>query len=172
VQSGKITVTLKPMRNGETVTLSDVSLDSTVHDVKVQYASKGNLIQDKIKLLLNKKPAADLKTLKDLGIESDVEFSVMLMAGAAAAPASSAASAQAADVTSGVTAPLSSAPGSESASAEAESAATAAAVNTTTDMLKSDEFWADLQAFLTQRLRDKEQSEKLAKLFKGAWKQQ
>ena len=80
-----MTATVKPMKGGETVTISDLTVDSTIHDVKTQFAQKSSLQQDKIRLLLNKKPAADLKSLKDLGVEGDtVEFSAMIMGGGGA----------------------------------------------------------------------------------------
>src|ERR1700761_5417342 len=75
-----ITATLKPMRVGETVTIEDITLNTTIHDLKSQYAQRSGQPLDKIKLLLNKKPAADLKTLKELGVEGDAELSVMIMA--------------------------------------------------------------------------------------------
>lgn len=180
------------MRSGETVTISDLSLDSSIHDVKSQYAAKSGHAQEKIKLLLNKKPAADLKTLKDLGVEGDVEFSVMLMAGGTT-PSQTPAAEKADPVLSVPTPAQAPAPkpaveadadkmeidseaphpGSEKAQAETEespaSKAPGAGGPTGPGALNTMEFWSDLQDFLTQRLRDKEEAERLVKVFKQAW---
>jgi hypothetical protein len=153
------------MRGGETIALSDVALDSTIFDLKTQYAAKSGLQQDKIKLLYNKKPAADLKTLKDLGVEADAELSVMIMGGAtAASPAATAAPApQTID-------PATSAPPSERAQAEAGESKAPVGPATAAEFLQTDEFWSDLQAFLSQRLRDEKEAQVLAGVFKEAWK--
>lgn len=37
------------------------------------------------------------------------------------------------------------------------------------ETLKNEEFWSDLKGFLTQRLRDEAQGEKVYGLFRGAW---
>ncbi|EME43005.1 hypothetical protein DOTSEDRAFT_53942 [Dothistroma septosporum NZE10] len=175
--SKTITATLKPMRNGETITLPSIALDTTIHDLKTQYASKTSIPQDKIKVLYNKKPVADLKTLKDIGIEGDAELSLMIMGGGGGTPR-----AQSPAVTAEkerVPVPdmkadsmdvdeKTSAPESEKATAEAEEkkeAQGAAAI------LKTDEFWADLGGFLSQRLRDDEVAARLLTVFKSASKQ-
>lgn len=169
------------MRNGETVTLSAITLDTTIHEIKTEYAAKSGLQQDKIKLLLNKKPAADLKTLKDLGVENDVELSVMLMAGAsgtprsespavvekAAAPASAQATGDAMDVDP---AERTGAPDSEEVAAQAEVENAPHQDDGVSDVLKSEEFWDDLKGFLSQRLRDEGEGERLAKVFRGSVK--
>lgn len=62
--------------------------------------------------------------------------------------------------------PPDSAPLSEHAQAEAE--ALPHAHDTATQMLQSDEFWADLKDFLVQRLRDEDQGERLVRLFRSA----
>lgn len=166
------------MKGGEIVTLSNIALDSTIFEIKSQYASKTGLQQDKIKVLLNKKPTQDLKTLKDLGIEKDVEFSIMIMGGAGGTPR-----AQSPAVVEKTPAPAPAqpapdtgdkmdidektpAPESEKAAAEAEKMDTSA--DSAEAMLKTDGFWSDLQAFLTTRLKDEAQGEKLSKLFRQA----
>ena len=172
-----MTATLKPMRSGvgDAVTLSDITLDSTIHDLKSSFAQKSGQPQDKIKLLLNKKPAADLKTLKELGVDGDVEFSVMVMGAAgtisgapspavekkeppfpAAAPAT-----DKMDIDSGAPAPE-----SEKAQAKAQAPPS---TNDAAGILRSEEFWADLKDFLSQRLRDHKGGEELAKVFREAW---
>lgn len=36
------------------------------------------------------------------------------------------------------------------------------------DVLATDEFWADLQAFLVQRLKDEKEGERVWKAFRGS----
>ena len=160
------------MRSGETITLADITLDSSIHDVKTQYAQKSGQPQDKIKLLLNKKPAADLKTLKELGVEGDVEFSVMVMGGAGATPSATPSAVETTDPIAAA-APAademeidSQAPAPESEKAQAKAAPSVA--NTAAEILKTEEFWADLKGFLVQRLRDQGEGEKLAQVFREA----
>jgi hypothetical protein len=74
------------MRGGETVQIPDLALETSIYEVKDQYAKQTSLPHEKIKVLLNKKPAADLKTLKELGVTGDVEFSVMVLGGGGATP--------------------------------------------------------------------------------------
>ncbi|KAF2163527.1 hypothetical protein M409DRAFT_68448 [Zasmidium cellare ATCC 36951] len=176
--SSTLTATLKPMRAGETITLPSITLDTTIHDLKTQYASQTGLAQDKIKLLYNKKPAQDLKTLKDLGVSGDVELSVMIMGGSGGTPR-----AQSPAVTPKSEAPekeavpqaggdamdvdeKSPAPESEKATAEAGKTAESGAG----ELLKGEEFWDDLKGFLSQRLRDEKEGEKLVGVFRQAWK--
>ncbi|KAK3112270.1 hypothetical protein LTR53_011627 [Teratosphaeriaceae sp. CCFEE 6253] len=174
-----ITATLKPMRGGgDPITVSDLTLTSTIHDIKTSYAQQSGQQQDKIKLLLNKKPAADLKTLSELGVEGEsVEFSVMLMGGTSSAattpavekgepamPVVSGGSGDKMDVDSTGPAPAAApAPESEKAQAEAEPK-----TGTVEEMLKGEEFWADLKGFLVQRLRDEGEAETLAAVFREA----
>lgn len=167
------------MRAGETVSLPTTTLDSTIHDLKVQYSQKTSIAQDKIKLLLNKKPANDLKTLKDLGVDRDVEFSVMLLGGTGTTPRAQSPAPPA--VEKEVPVPAAPAPpvedkmdvdekngGPESEQATAEAEKTHTETNTTAEILKTDEFWSDLQGFLSQRLRDEKEGERLAGVFRQA----
>lgn len=175
-----VTATLKPMRSGETVTLPDTTLDTTIHDLKTQYAEKTGAAQDKIKLLLNKKPAADLKTLKDLGVSGgEVELSVMLMGGGGTTPSIQSPATEKSDPTVSAPPPppaggdkmdidpKSSAPMSEKAEMEAEKSAPQA--ETAKDILKTEEFWSDLKGFLAQRLRSQDEGEALIGVFREAW---
>lgn len=176
-QGKTITITIKPMRGGETTTLSNIALVDSIHDVKSKYSQKISLPLDKIKLLHNKKPAADLKTLKDLGIDGDVELGAMLMGGASAETtpiASSAAPTPATkiDTSSADKMEVDSEaphPGSEKAQAQAEETTTGPSGP---GALHTADFWKDLEAFLTQRLKDQAEAEKLTGLFKNAWASQ
>ncbi|KAF2858187.1 hypothetical protein K470DRAFT_266281 [Piedraia hortae CBS 480.64] len=130
-----VSVTIKPMRGGQTVT-GDFSLDATVHDVKSLYATKTGA--ERVKVLYKKKPANELKTLRDLGVDGDVEFGVMVMGGAEQYS--------------------SAAPESEKAHEEATGKKTAL----------DDQFWTDLRGYLEQRLRDANEAERLVTVFRGA----
>jgi hypothetical protein len=161
------------MRSGEAVTLSDITLDTSIHDLKTQYAQKANQPLDKVKLLLNRKPAADLKTLKELGVDGNVEFTVMVMGGASGStPAASSPSVEKTEPPLPASAPPpdkmdidsgAGAPESEKAQMEAKSEA-----STVDGILQSEEFWADLKGFLVQRLRDQGDGERLAGVFREA----
>jgi hypothetical protein len=184
-----VTVTLKPMRGGETVRIPDLALETSIYEVKDQYAKQTSLPHEKIKVLLNKKPAADLKTLKELGVTGDVEFSVMVLGGggatpSAGTPAASSPAVERADPVASVpevpAAPAedkmdidehASAPGSEKAQAESAPTAKSApgAGPSGPGALNTIEFWNDLQDFLAQRLRDTEEAQKLSKVFKMAY---
>ncbi|KAK1074205.1 hypothetical protein LTR12_010801 [Friedmanniomyces endolithicus] len=176
-----VTATLKPMRgSGETIIVADLTLTSTIHDVKTSYAQQSGQPQDKIKLLLNKKPAADLKTLQELGVEGEtVEFSVMVMGGGGSAATTPAVEKSEPVMSAPGSAPAGGddkmevdsqtpAPASEKALAEADGKASAQG-GTVVEMLKGEEFWADLKGFLAQRLRDEGEGEKLAEVFREAY---
>jgi len=161
------------MRSGEAVTIPNITLDTTIHDLKTQYAEQTGQAIDKLKLLLNKKPTADLKSLKELGVEGDVELSVMIMGGATGG-STPGATTPALEKTPAVNAPVvdpmdidsaAAAPGSEKAQMNVESSAVG---GSTADILKSDDFWADLKGFLTQRLWDEGEGARLAGVFREA----
>jgi ubiquitin-like protein 4 len=157
------------MRSGDTVTISNITLNSTVHDLKSQYAEKSGQPLDKIKLLLNKKPAADLKTLKEMGVEGDVELSVMVMGGASAATTPAVEKMEPVMPAGDKMDIDSQAPAPESEKATAEAVNEKAAVESVEAILKTEEFWTDLKGFLAQRLRDQGEGEKLAKVFRDAY---
>ncbi|KAF2718667.1 hypothetical protein K431DRAFT_287401 [Polychaeton citri CBS 116435] len=190
-----VSVTLKPTRagTGDTVTLADISpVDTSIYDLKTKYAVQVGLEgqQDKIKLLLNKKPAADLKTLQELGVKAEdggsVEFSVMILGGAATTPRSGTPAASSPSVppsvpppahapsgdkmdvdSSGANVTVTGAPDSERAQLEADQKDSGNDTGATS-ILKTDEFWSDLQGFLAQRLKDEGQSQRLVGVFRKA----
>jgi hypothetical protein len=183
------------MRGGETVSIPDLDLSTSIYEIKDQYAKQTSLAHEKIKVLFNKKPAADLKTLKELGVSGDVEFSLMILGGGGATPSGGTPKAQSPAVEKAdpadsvpevpVSAPAvgdkmdidepasASAPGSEQAQTEAEHAPASKAATgagpSGPGALNTIEFWNDLQDFLAQRLRDTEEAQRLSKVFKMAW---
>lgn len=142
------------------ITLSSQALTKSVYDVKAAYASEARFDITKIKLLKNKKPVADSKSLGDVrgdggsGVTSDkeslLEFSVMVMAGAAASPA-----------------PVAAVPGAEEM--EVDQKAPVAQGSSGVEVLGKEEFWDDLRGFLLQRVRDEGESTKLLSTFRRAW---
>ncbi|KNG47176.1 cell-cycle control medial ring component [Stemphylium lycopersici] len=172
-----ITVTLKPMKpSTPTIPLSAIDPSKTsVYDLKQQYATQASLSAAKIKILYKKKPVTDSKTLLEIiGADAggEVEFGVMVMAGAAAGTGSPAAG------STPVTSPPAVAPPTESekglASAGETSAGAAsgtAAVGSGKDVVATEEFWSDLKTFILQRIKDADEGERLVGVFKGAWEQ-
>ncbi|KAK0634536.1 cell-cycle control medial ring component [Bombardia bombarda] len=151
-------------------------------DVKAAVAAQTGIPLDKIKLLYNKKPAADSKTLKDLlaqpaGGEVDssvksIEFSVMVMGGAATLAAAEAARRQAKEVeeedkkaATTTTTPME----VDSQGREEEEDHTVAQGLSGAPVLETEQFWADLEGFLQQRVRDEKTAGELVKKFRGAW---
>lgn len=179
------------MRGGEPVTIPNLALETSIYEIKEQYAKQTSLPHEKIKVLLNKKPAADLKTLKELGVTGDVEFSVMVLGGGGATPNAGTPNVgspaiEKADPAASVPTPAApstaddmvideqaSFPGSEKAQIQAESSSAPGAASgagpSGPGALNTIEFWNDLQDFLSQRLRDTEEAQRLNKVFKMAW---
>nr|POE78502.1 hypothetical protein CFP56_60734 [Quercus suber] len=162
------------------IRVSGLSPTSTIYEIKTQYAAQTGQAVEKTKLLLNKKPAGDLKTLKELGVEGEnVEFSVMVMGGASATSTttttpvvekSESAATAALTVATSAAEKMDIDPPSASAGPESEVAQAAAgppaAEHVAGGELQTDAFWTDLQGFLAQRLRDEKEGERLAKLFR------
>ncbi|OLN91963.1 hypothetical protein CCHL11_01488 [Colletotrichum chlorophyti] len=142
-QERSITVTLKSLRNPPLdIKLSSQSLNTSILDLKTAVETQSRIPVDKIKLLHNKKPVPDSKVLKDLLTEeqSSLEFSIMVIGGAAAVKQEPA----------GVAAPTAQGDIGEAA-------------------LETSEFWSDLQGFLMQRLKDEKKAEELSALWRSAW---
>jgi len=163
----------------EPLTLSSIDANTTILDLKTQYASQASLDMSKVKLLYNKRPASDLKTLKELlptPTPSNVEFSVMVLGGAASGvstpPVSTpTASSPAVEIPDPTSVPTkadrqASAPLSEKAEQIAEVASSTA--QHAAEVLKSEQFWLDLKDFLMQRLRDEQEGERLMSVFRTA----
>ncbi|RFU33409.1 hypothetical protein B7463_g2933, partial [Scytalidium lignicola] len=86
-QEHSISVSLKSLRNPPLdIHLSSQVPSTSILALKEEVASQTNIPVDKIRILHKKKPVADSKVLKDvLGEEEQaVEFSVMIIGGAAA----------------------------------------------------------------------------------------
>ncbi|EHK24460.1 uncharacterized protein TRIVIDRAFT_8634, partial [Trichoderma virens Gv29-8] len=153
-QERSISITLKSLRNPPLdITLPALPLSTSVLDVKAAVNAQTRIPVDKMKLLLNKRPVADTKVLKELlAKESDkaIDFSVMVIGGAAVIPPAEKPAEEAMETDEPV--PTAQA---DAATVEAE--------------LESDAFWADLSGFLQQRLKAQAQAEELSSLFRSSW---
>lgn len=88
-QERSIKVSLKSLRNPPLdIKLAPQPPTTSVHDIKAQVHGQTRIPVDKMKILHNKKPVSDSKVLKDIVGDSDnaIEFSIMVMGGAAAIP--------------------------------------------------------------------------------------
>lgn len=163
-----LTITLKPLRAAATgpnvVTVRDQTPNSSIYDVKAACAAQAGYAPDKVKILWERKPVADSKTVKEVVGDAardgaELEMNVMFMgqptqksevAGEEAAPA---AEPQEADRRESV---YEDAPIAQGAHGEA--------------VLETEEFWDDLQGFVLQRLRDEEATTKVVRGFRESWK--
>ncbi|PSR83140.1 cell-cycle control medial ring component-domain-containing protein [Coniella lustricola] len=169
-QERSLTVTVKSLRNPPLdIKLSSQSLKTSILDIKTAVAEQAALQVDKIKVLHKKKPVADSKVLKDLVAddEASVEFSVMVMGGAAAAAAATASAAAPADVSL-----ASAAPAEDGAGAGACAGTNPAQGVSGEAVLQTDQFWTDLRGFLLQRIRDETVTEELFGKFLSSWESQ
>lgn len=192
-----INVTLTSSRNPNmTYTLPSAPPNTTVASIKQQiheYLGGGATVAsiDKIKILHNKKPIpASKATIADVVGDSttkNLELSVMVLGGAPDPPP------QQQNTSIKARAPEAAGPGSENAAVEAVTGQNPAdtqemeGVQQTTSgksesipiqpgdasgsaVLKTEEFWSDLEGFLAQRIRSQEEATKLRQLFEKAWK--
>ncbi|KAH7074661.1 cell-cycle control medial ring component [Paraphoma chrysanthemicola] len=157
-----LNITLKPMKPSHPTTslpISDPS-KSSIYDLKIHYATHASLAASKIKILYKKKPVPDSKTVAEVlgeNTSGDVEFGVMVMAGAA--------------VGTPVTSPPAVAPSeAEKGLAGGQSEGGPAAQGPSgKDVVATDEFWSDLRGFILQRTRDEAEAERLGGIFRSAW---
>src|SRR5271155_4950581 len=85
-QEQSLTISLKSIRNPPLdIILKSQSPLTSILDLKTEVSSQSSIPVDKIRILLKKKPVGDAKILKDLvgEEETSVEFSVMVIGGAA-----------------------------------------------------------------------------------------
>ena len=142
-----VDVVLKSLRNPPlNLTLTAQPLTTSVLDLKQRVAVEVGLGgTDKIRLLHNKKPCSDSRSIKDVlgGSETKAEFSVMIMGGVPAKAAESS--------------PAAPAPAAGNEEDEARTA------------MQDGEFWADLEGYLGQRLKSAHVARDATKAFRQAW---
>ncbi|RDA83411.1 hypothetical protein CP532_4810 [Ophiocordyceps camponoti-leonardi (nom. inval.)] len=88
-QERSLTVVLKSLRNPPLdIKLTSQPLNTSILDIKTQVSKQTRIPVDKMKILHNKRPLTDTKVLKDVAAEAEtsVDFSVMVIGGAAAVP--------------------------------------------------------------------------------------
>lgn len=112
---------------------------------------------DKIKVLYQRKPVSGTgKTIAEILADEpamlaggkEVEFGIMILGGAKTIDTSNVDSAASAQETTATESPTKS---------------------SSTDELRNESFWDDLQGFLGQRLKDEGEAKQLRTLFKNAW---
>lgn len=139
-------------------------MTTSIHDLKAAYGRETGVATEKLKILHSKKPCVDSKTLRDLlgdgaaGTES-MEFSVMVMGGGVTGGSGT---------TSGDGEQKAAAAGDQVE--QQDSTPPAAPGSSLVADLGKDEFWDDLRGFLTQRLKDTSEGERLALVFREAWR--
>ena len=142
-QERSISVSLKSLRNPPLdIKLTSQAPNTSILDVKTALGEQTRIPVDKIKILHNKKPVADSKVLKELvGDDATaIEFSIMVMGGAASIKPAADATGETAQGPSGK------------------------------EVVESEAFWEDLHGFLLQRVKDEKQANELLGLFSSAWK--
>ncbi|KAI1431851.1 cell-cycle control medial ring component [Xylaria sp. CBS 124048] len=142
-QERSLVVTVKSLRNPPLdLKLPSRAPNTSIHEIKAAVAEDTGIPEDKIKILHKKKPAADSKVLKDLVSEEDtiVEFSVMVIGGAAAMPTK---------------------PAEQSEAAKGPSSR---------DILQTQDFWDDLKGFVSQRIGDEQMAAEVTNTFQETWK--
>ena len=141
-----LTITLKSLRNPPLdITFSSQFPSTSILDLKTKIETQTSIPVSKLRVLYNKKPVPDSKVLKEIvgKEETKVEFSIMVLGGAAA-------------VRKG----------------EEEVIPPVAQGMSGVETLGSEEFWIDLRGFLVQRMRDEGEGERLFGVFRRAWEQQ
>lgn len=159
--SSSVNITIKSSRNPQMeLKLPDIDVGETsVLELKERIA-KETAVEgiEKIKVLWERKPISDSKTIKEVigeeGIgKGEVEFGVMIMGYTAPAPASTAGA-------------LMVAAGDKM---DVDGDTTAAKGPVGDDTLGGEEFWRDLRGFLQQRLKDESLGEDAFRVFRDAW---
>jgi ubiquitin-like protein 4 len=141
-----LSVTLKSLRNPPfDIALKSQLPTTSILDLKSEITSQTSIPTDKLRILYKKKPVPDSKILKDLVGEDEnkVEFSVMVLGGAASVKK-----------------------GDEEVIPPVAQGASGV------ETLGAEEFWGDLRGFLVQRLRDEAEAENVFSVFKKAWERQ
>ncbi|KAI5918981.1 cell-cycle control medial ring component-domain-containing protein [Camillea tinctor] len=142
-QERSLNVVVKSLRNPPLdLKLSSQTLNTSILDVKTSVSNETGIPVDKLKMLYNKKPVPDSKVLKDLvaGKEAtNIEFTVMVIGGAAAMTKPTQAQKEVAQGPSG------------------------------REVIDTTEFWSDLKGFLLQRVRDEGLAGELTNTFQAAW---
>ncbi|KAK3490905.1 cell-cycle control medial ring component [Neurospora hispaniola] len=159
---------------------------TSILDIKTFVSQETGMPVEKLKVLFNKKPVGDVKSLKEVLSGSvpegggELELSLMVMGGQAtfdsaeAKAAREARLAAKADVNASETkVEVSESPEVEMKDATQESKEAAAGPVAQglsgPAVLETEEFWEDLKGYLQQRIRDEKTAEEVVGRFRGAW---
>jgi hypothetical protein len=142
-----ISVTLKSLRNPPLdITLPSLPLSTSILNLKESLSTQSSIPVAALRVLYNKKPVADSKTLKDVlgdgeqGGKGKVEFGVMVIGGANAVKKEE----------------------------KGDGEPMEGVIGKGGEVLKTEEFWEDLKGFLVQRLKDEGEGERVWGVFRGA----
>ncbi|KAI9653875.1 MAG: hypothetical protein M1821_006906 [Bathelium mastoideum] len=149
----KLDAHLKSLRPASTLTLPALHPTTSIHSLKTQFAEKSGTgaTVDKIKILLNKKPVSDSKTLAEcaVGGSTQVDFSVMVVGG----------------TPGGIT------PGGTLGGIEKKNPMDSVQPKPSSlQTIESEEFWTDLKGWLGMRLKDDAEGQRLTAMFREAVK--
>ena len=152
-KSPTVNVTLKSSRNPVlSLSLPGTDLGTSVLQLKERVAKELKVEgTEKIRVLYKKKPVGDIKTIKELvgeeDVEGEVELSVMVMGYKDESTSKAAGDTPMVDVDPP---PVAQGPSGE-------------------EVLAKEEFWDDLKGWLLQRLRDEGKAEEVFETFKMSW---
>ena len=129
-------------------------------------AAETGVAVDKIKLLHGKRPVADSKALKEFvgGGSNEVEFTVMILGGAATVAAAAAAKAKAKEQEQ-----EQGQQGQGQGQGQGQEGGSVAQGLSGRGVLETEEFWGDLRGFLQQRVRDEAVAGEACEVFREAW---
>ncbi|KAK3345344.1 cell-cycle control medial ring component [Neurospora tetraspora] len=164
---------------------------TSILDIKTFVSEETGIPVEKLKVLFNKKPVGDVKSLKEvLGgatvpENGEVELSLMVMGGQATYDSEEARAArEARQVAKAAAEGVKGGEAPEVPEVEMKEAETEAETGTTTGeaaagpvaqglsgvaVLDTEEFWDDLKGYLQQRIRDEKAAEEVLGKFRGAW---
>lgn len=162
-----ISVLLKSLRNPPlSLALPAKPLDTSIHALKTLVKEElGKASEEGIKILYNKKPCSDVKTIAEVmgdegrGKEGGVEFQVMVVGGGGglATATVKAKPEEGGDMLM------------KEAPAEEKGEVPVAQGLSGEEVISEDAFWEDLRAWLVQRVRDEGVARDACGVFKGAW---
>ncbi|KAL9059262.1 MAG: hypothetical protein Q9162_001299 [Coniocarpon cinnabarinum] len=163
-----INATLSPLRKATDspapVTLT-IQPKASIYELKTQLSQQTGYASDKVKILWERKPVVDSKTVQEvIGKDAgDVEFAVMYSGAPTAAPRASQQSLNAQQ-------PIA-AGANDAQSEQMDVDQTPVAQGQSGEaVLSTSQFWKDLQDFVMQRVRDKAVGKEAVALFEKAWK--
>lgn len=133
---------------------------TSIYDLKTQVASKTGYAPDKLKILWERKPVTDSKTVSEAtGVQTgNVEMGVMYIGAPTNTPISDQKPTQ---LSSGE--PVQKKPKPEDGETGVAQGLSGKAV------LDTPQFWKDLSGFMVQRVRDKAVAEETVKLWQDQW---